>query len=129
MSRPHSKGHRWTIEAAAGDFGIDRKTLKNRIRELGLGPGTDNKFSTQDICKAVFGDYSGERLRKLKAERELLEIELGKQRRELIPVDEVYKLLENIFLAIRSKIIGSHLSQSEQDAILLDLHGLKDADL
>ena len=74
------------------------------------------------------GELTMERLRKLKAERELLEIELGKQKRELIPVDEVYKLMENCFVGIKMKILSSSLSEIEQDRILNDLASLKDAD-
>src|SRR5215469_7384821 len=112
--RPHSKGHRWTIEAAAGDFLIDSRTLRNRIRSLGLEPGKDNKFSTQDICKSVFGDYNGERLRKLRTEAALLEIELGVQEGRLIPSDRVYRVLEDVFVSVKMKILGSSMSEVEQ---------------
>jgi len=128
MPKPASRGQRWSIEAAAGDFHVDRKTLKNRIRSLGIEPGEDNKFSTWDICRARFGDYSGQRLRKLTAEGDLLELELGKERKEMIPWKEVFSVYENVFTAVKMKILGSSLSETEQDKILNDLADLKNAE-
>lgn len=120
---------RWTTEIAAGEFGIDRKTLIKRIRTVGIEPGKDHKFSTKQICAAVYGDIDGERLSKTRAERELLEMELAKERKEVIPRGRLFGFLENIFIGVKMKIIGSGLSQIEQDQILNDLVGLRDAEL
>ncbi len=51
-----SKETRWTIEHAATEFGIDRRTLAKRLRSGSIESGKDGKYSTLDICKAVFGD-------------------------------------------------------------------------
>jgi hypothetical protein len=65
----------------------------------------------------------------MRTEGDLLEIELVKARREVIPRERVYQLLENVFVGIKMKILGSSLSDIEQERILNDLVSLKDADL
>ena len=120
---------RLNLEQAAGEFGLDRKTLRKRIRQAGIEPGQDGKFSIRQMCEVVFGDLTTERLRKTRAERELLEIELAKTRNEVIHRERLFEFLQNIFIAVKSKITSSHLSEAEQNAILNDLVSLKDADL
>ena len=58
-----TKAVRWNVEQASGDFEIDRKTLGKRIRSAGIEPGEDGKYSTTQICAAVFGDLRGEQTR------------------------------------------------------------------
>ena len=57
------------------------------------------------------GEWAAERLRKTRAERELLELELGKERQMLIRAETVASLWEGTFIAIRERILGSHLSR------------------
>jgi phage terminase Nu1 subunit (DNA packaging protein) len=73
-------------------------------------------------------DFAFERLGKTKAERELLELELAKERRQLIPRERCFMFIENIFVAVKMKITGSGLSDIEKDQILNDLVGLRSAD-
>jgi phage terminase Nu1 subunit (DNA packaging protein) len=73
-------------------------------------------------------DFAFERLGKTKAERELLELELAKERRQLIPRERCFMFIENIFVAVKMKIAGSGLSDIEKDQILNDLVGLRSAD-
>jgi hypothetical protein len=66
---------RWTVERAASEFQIDRKTLTKRIRAGDVRPGADGKFSTEQICAAVFGDYRREQLRELRERATKLTLE------------------------------------------------------
>jgi hypothetical protein len=52
------------LEQAAGEFGLDRKTLRKRIRQAGIEPGQDGKFSIRQMCEVVFGDLTTERFEK-----------------------------------------------------------------
>ncbi len=74
-------------------------------------------------------DFASEKLGKTRAERELLELELAKERKEVIPRESVFRFLENTFVAVKMKITGSHLSDIEKERILNDLVGLREADL
>ena len=125
-----SKGPiRWTIQRASVEFGLHRETLAKYLRREGVQPGSDGKFSTQDICRGVFGDLTGEKTRETRARADLLEIELAKERQQLIRVQNVFGLLEGSFIAIRERILGSHLSRAEQEDILRQLVALQDEPL
>ncbi len=45
---------------AASEFDIHAATLAKRIKTAGIEPGTDGKWSTVQICAAVFGDMESE---------------------------------------------------------------------
>jgi len=125
-----------SISQLAKRYGRDRGTIRSLVKDLpfSTGPRGSHLYDA-DLARAAIQTVASnregivsEKLRQLKAQNALLEIELAKQRGDYIHRQEVYDVLANIFLAIRSKIVGSHLSESEQDAILLDLAGLKDAE-
>lgn len=77
MSKPF-KAIRWTIRQAASEFGCDEKTMSNRLRRESLVPGEDGKFSTRQIVTGMFGDIGTHRLRKMKAEADLAELQKAK---------------------------------------------------
>ena len=114
-----------------------RETVRRRLVNVPFtaGPKGARLYDAELAATAIEavdierGDLLMERLKKTKAERELLEMELAKERNEYIHRERLSSLLQNIFVAIKMKILGSHLSEAEQDAILTDLAGLKDADL
>lgn len=54
---------RWTRFQAAQEFGLDAKTLEKQMKQAGIVPGTDGKFSTMDICTAIFGSLKGDLIR------------------------------------------------------------------
>ena len=58
-----------------------------------------------------------------------LKIENDLKRKRVISAERVLDFLGNVFIAIKSKITSSHLSEAEQNAILNDLVALQDADL
>lgn len=118
---------RWTIELAASEFGLDRRTLTSRIRQLGLEPGKDRKFSTRDIAAAVFGDYDAERIRKTKEEADKLALANARERGELCEVSRVIAFCQGVGVVLRQKILGSSLMESEKDELLLDLRKKFDA--
>ena len=92
----------WSINAAAAELDIDRRTLTKRLKDAGLKAGRGAKFSTKQIFEALRAneDPSEEKRIKLwmmreKAEAQALENE--KERGRLVEVDEVYKWAEAIF--------------------------------
>ena len=100
---------RWSVERAASEFQIDRKTLTKRIRAGDIRPGTDGKFSTEQICSAVFGDYRRDQLREMRGRADKLEIETQTMRKERIPLDVVKQVNDECFQAIAGIIKASGL--------------------
>lgn len=109
---------RWTLERAASEFAINPRTLAKRVRRDSILAGPDGRWSTVDISKAIVGDVEGERLRKLKAEADLLELELEQKMGTIANLSDMELAWGNVVVALRQVIKGSNLSQSEKEACL-----------
>ena len=90
----NKRGIRWTIRHAAGEFGLHHETLAKYLRREGVQAGPDGRYSTQDICKGMFGDLRYEQTREARARADKLELEIRVKRRELVAVEDVYALTE-----------------------------------
>ena len=101
-----SRSIRWSQEQAATEFGINVRTLATKIKTGGITPGQDHKFSTAQICAAVFGSLEFERRRKLSADADLSEIERDQKLEQLISINVAFKAWESILMTVRGKLIG-----------------------
>ena len=117
---------RWTIERAASEFGPNPKTIAKAIKAHGIDPGRDGKWSTAQMCAACFGDLESEKLRKIKAESDLLELECGEKEASLCETKRVGEYLLGIFTIIRERLLSSGLSDLEKKQLITELQGLKD---
>lgn len=115
---------RWTIERAASEFQIDRKTLTKRIRAGDIEPGEDGKFSTEQICAAVFGDYRSEQLRELRGRADKVELENECTRKERIPMDIVRDVNDSVEQEIAAIIKTSGLSTADCNRIYEQLRDI-----
>ncbi len=109
---------RWTLEAAAREFEIDRKTLAKRLTAASLTSGLDGAFSTPQICAAVFGDLYGAKLRVANAQAKKLERENAEAERELLPTELVERFLSATFIAVRQAITATHLPEETKNRAL-----------
>lgn len=140
MARPNDLT--WPTERMAKFIDVSPRRLQQLVQE-GVVPKADRgRYSPIAVNLAYIrylrdrgsvsdgeSDFSKERLGKTKAERELLEMELAKERREVIAADRVFSFLENVFVAVKMQIIGLPLSDLEKERILNNLVSLRDADL
>ena len=53
---------RWSIERAVIEFGLATATLRKALAEESIVCGSDDCFSTREICRGVFGSLSEEKL-------------------------------------------------------------------
>lgn len=112
---------RWTIEGAASEFNIDRRTLAKRLKTEGILPGDDDRFSTADICAAKYGDYEKERTRKMKEDADNMALENAKARGELISLPDYLKTSEEIAARHKQRIMGLAIPDADKDALLSDI--------
>lgn len=95
-----------TINAAAEALSIDRKTLKKRLADANEVPDPKNgRFTLRQVFRAVGGDVSGERFAKLKAEREIAQLQLAKTKGEMFPAKEVEAVWSRNILAVRARFL------------------------
>lgn len=122
-----AKTVRWSLNSAATNFEIDRKTLTKQIAAAGVIPGEDGEFSTADICRAVFGDLKGDCIRaQTRAHNELADeraLNNAAMRGELIERSRVDALVSKVLIAIRATVLGSALERESKDDILRELQG------
>jgi hypothetical protein len=112
---------RWTIERASGEFKLAQNTLRKMLNQGGAEPDASGCYSTEQLCRAIFGDLRAERLRK---ERELTrKYQLQNQIAEASVLDraELSKGLAGIADAVVSRIMSSELSRAAKEDILRDL--------
>src|SRR5262249_35450721 len=97
-----------SISQLAKRYGRDRQTIRELVKNLPFSPGPHGAhLYDADLARAAIQTVASnregiisEKLRQLKAQNALLEIELAKERGDYIHREEVYSVLENIFLAI-----------------------------
>lgn len=117
---------RWTSSQASAEFNIHQDTLAKRLRrESILADKEDGKFSTAQIVKAIFGDITGERLRKTREEADRIAIENEKSRGVLIEAEVVYRTYETVFVVIRQKILALEIPDGDKDELINELRALK----
>lgn len=124
MPKPIHKGVRWSLTQAADEFGIDRGGLKRRLVQSNIEPGQDDKFSTFQVCQAIFGSYDTERTRKITSEANRSELAFQKDMNEVIPMDVMIEFVLGIALALKGKILAAPLPTDVQDKCLGELKGL-----
>lgn len=95
---------RWTIEVAAAEFDINPRTLSKRLKSVSTEPGRDGRFSTKQICDAVFTDYEAARSRKEAALARMAEREDRKQDGELIEAEKVRRAWEHVGAQIKQRV-------------------------
>lgn len=115
---------RWGLEQAAAEFGINPRTLSGNLRRGSIEAGEDSKFSTAQICAAIFGDKAGEDLRKVREEADKLALHNSKARGSLVEVEAAFRHYQGVFVALRQRILGSSLSDKEKDDLLNNMTGL-----
>ena len=84
-------------------------------------PGLDGRYSTKQIVSAIYGDISGEKLRKTRAEADLLELQLQTERGLVVPAAEAERLWTSVTLATKAVIAGSGLTDAEKEELFSKL--------
>mgnify|MGYP003351892601 FL=1 len=116
---------RWTVADASCEFEVHANTLSKRLKMAELLPGADGKFSTRQICAAVYGDMDGEKLREVRHRANLLELQEQQLRRELVPVADVQRVWGAVIVAIRQYIWNCNAEEIDRRRWLAELVELK----
>lgn len=112
---------RLSLDEAAAEFAIDRRTLRRCLNEREIVEGPDKKFSILQCHNAIGGDLEAERIRETRHKANLLSMEEDEKRGVLVNVAEVKQVLEKICVGVKAVVQASHLLPEEQDDILKHL--------
>ena len=129
MAQESNEGMRWTLTNAATEFGCARETLRRGFRQEGIdADAEDGRFTTAQVCKALFGDLDGEKVRLTRAQADKVEMENRVNARELIEVTAAVELAQRFCFAARQVIMLSELNEAGKNKILRELNRLKEID-
>lgn len=113
---------RWTMSQASSEFGIDSKTLAKRIKSKGVMPGDDKKFSTADICRAVFSDGEAARAALAISQKTLVDLKTDLLSNVLCYRSQAAALWDNAIIALRQKVSDrTDLTAEQKQDLLKDL--------
>lgn len=115
-----AKNITWTIEAAAKEFGRSRTTVTARLADTGAKPDGDGKFTTKQICEALFGSAHQARLREANARAELAEARTAILHRRWLPADGVESAWRAIVTTIRQRLLDVPSVVAGSDAALTE---------
>jgi hypothetical protein len=96
----------WTTHSAAPEWGIDRKTLRKRLADAGHDLQKKKRFTTREISEAIKGDEKLERIRGIRLDNELKEVEIAEKREQLMSTSDAMAVFNAWGLPIRQKIVG-----------------------
>ena len=134
MATTPKKAPEMTASAFSAMMNCDRHELARKLSAINAKPlGTRNGgklYGLRDLVTAhIGGDEKSERIRKLRAESERLEIQNARAKGELVEVEQISKIVMSFCAGIRQKILASPLPADVQDSILRDLKALHVRDL
>lgn len=112
---------------AATAWEISRQTLAKRLAAADIA-AKNGKFTTLQICAAIYSDQEAERTGLIRAQRIKTEAENKKTSREWVAVSEVSESLSRAASAIRQIIVLSPLPDHEKNAVLLEIQRIAATD-
>lgn len=115
---------RWTLERAAAEFGIDRKTLAKRVTVKGIQPGDDGKFSTKEIASAVFSDGQAAKVSLALSQKENFDLRNKKLSGALVDPKQCQELWDSAMIALRQKISDAPIPEALKTELVKDLQAI-----
>jgi phage terminase Nu1 subunit (DNA packaging protein) len=119
---------RWSLRGASAEFGCAIETLRTALRQAHVEAGEDERYSTRQICSALFGDLKAEKTGLTRAQREHWELENKQAAGILINVDDAIGMVHQFTYAIRQKILMSGLTDKGKNNLLLELQRIGEMD-
>ena len=117
MKQPES----FSISHLADLAGVSHGTMRRHLLSGGAEPEPAGRYRLGTVLKALIadpGDQKAERTKLIQAQREKIEVQTDRAKRELIPVDEFYRAYEGIFIALRQSIISFNMPDADKSELL-----------
>lgn len=96
----------WNLHSAALEFETTEPTIKKGLIANGHEVKRGEKFSTRDIHLALTGDLKTQRTRREAAEADKAEIEAAIAKKEVIPISEVMRYIQQTFQPVREQALA-----------------------
>ncbi|HEX2526912.1 MAG TPA: hypothetical protein VHL31_11540 [Geminicoccus sp.] len=107
----------WSVNGLAAELGLDRRTVAKRLALAtphSVAPDGSPRWLLPEAVKALFAiqddrrriDFDEARQRKVAAEAQLAELELARQRGEVVAIEDVGVELEQRYAAVRARLMA-----------------------
>ena len=100
------------MTAAAAEWVVTVDTIRRGARRLEIEPDRSGRFTTHQIDLAIHGDLKAEKTRLTKADADLKELELKRERSELVAMSDAEQLIRSKFQPIRERLTSAEASLS-----------------
>jgi hypothetical protein len=97
---------KWSFNAACNEWNIDLKTLKKGLASRGHVIRKGAKFTTLQICAAIYGDLEFERILETRARRLALERDNEEADGLTVKMEEVQQLYSEALLPVRQRFLA-----------------------
>ena len=114
----------WTLSLAGNEFGVDEDTVKRKLAQADIKPNAKGRFTTRQICAALYGSQHSERLELLRQQTEEKQLKNAERAGRLISIEDAEAVANRAAAAIRSRIMASTIPKDEKARILGDVNAL-----
>jgi hypothetical protein len=115
----------WTCERAEAEFVFLADTLRKNLRQAGIEPDANGCFTTVEICRAIYGGLSEEKLRTQREITKRYQLENAITEGSYLDRKALTAAFSGIADAISSRIMSDHgLSREAKEDILRDLSSI-----
>ena len=94
-----------SLTAAAREVALDARTLEKRLVEAKSYPDASGRYRWGAVVHALAGDGNTERLRRLKADAELAELQVGKVRGTVLDGKAVVEVWTSAVIGCRTRLL------------------------
>ncbi|SRR5258708_39246444 len=118
---PSKKLLRWSMVDILREFGHEVRadgTLRKKLRAERQFPGSDGKYSTEQVCAAIYSEATRERLRGTKERADNWSLRNAIMRSESLPKAAVIDALSKTFDVIAQLVQSSALTSQEKKDVL-----------
>src|ERR1700745_2972595 len=100
---------RWSAHSAAAELGVTYNKVMFGLKAQGILPGPDDKYSTREVFQATAGSplkakAEASRWEGVIAEAELKKLRVAEAKGELIPAEQVAKVVRDAFVAYVQRV-------------------------
>ncbi|HEX2526895.1 MAG TPA: hypothetical protein VHL31_11455, partial [Geminicoccus sp.] len=107
----------WSVNGLAAELGLDRRTVAKRLALAtphSVAPDGSPRWLLPEAIRVLFAiqddrrriDFDEARQRKVAAEAQLAELELARQRGEVVAIEDVGVELERCYSAVRNRLMA-----------------------
>jgi hypothetical protein len=116
---------RWSIDAAAPEFGMGVNTMRKLLNQASIAPGEDGCYATAQLLSAIYGRMHEEKLRTQEQLTRKYALENAITEGSYLDRAELSKGLALIADAMCAIISNSNLSREAQEDLRKELAGIE----